>query len=144
MIAFFHLFEYLWKNMGCRSALPSIVKMSTSWIFFALILHFPNILHRFKDNSRSPYYRRVNWLIMVIFCCMFKKSLEWFCHKKFDKLLLGCYILGWTSIKLYRKTWVTQKNIEVEENRALKKEELREKLRTNNIIIIFSSIIRSY
>ena len=33
-----------------------------------------------------------------------------------------------------RIVWVTQKNIEVEENRALKKEELKEKLRTNNIL----------
>ena len=31
-----------------------------------------------------------------------------------------------------RILWVTQKNIEVEENRALKKEELREKIRKNN------------
>jgi len=31
----------------------------------------------------------------------------------------------------YRKIWVTQKNIEVEENRALKKEELSEKIRKN-------------
>jgi len=31
--------------------------------------------------------------------------------------------------------WVTQKSIEVEENRALKKEELKEKLRTNNLSI---------
>tara|TARA_B100000787_G_scaffold103830_1_gene76888 strand:+ start:101 stop:250 length:150 start_codon:yes stop_codon:yes gene_type:complete len=31
-----------------------------------------------------------------------------------------------------RKTWVTQKNIEVEENRALKKEELKEKIRKNS------------
>jgi len=49
-------------------------------------------------------------------------------------LELGCYILFLTSIKIYRKTWVTQKNIEVEENRALKKEELKEKLRTSNIL----------
>ena len=32
-----------------------------------------------------------------------------------------------------RIIWVTQKNIEVEENRALKKEELKEKIRKNNI-----------
>ena len=32
-----------------------------------------------------------------------------------------------------RIVWVTQKNIEVEENRALKKEELKEKIRKNNI-----------
>jgi len=31
-----------------------------------------------------------------------------------------------------RKIWVTQKNIEVEENRALKKEELKEKIRKNS------------
>jgi|GEM_PF-1947328 hypothetical protein len=34
-----------------------------------------------------------------------------------------------------RILWVTQKSIEVEENRALKKEELKEKLRTNNLSI---------
>jgi|TARA_B110000908_G_scaffold161593_1_gene206131 hypothetical protein len=34
-----------------------------------------------------------------------------------------------------RIIWVTQKSIEVEENRALKKEELKEKLRTNNLSI---------
>ena len=33
-----------------------------------------------------------------------------------------------------RIVWVTQKNIEVEENRALKKEELKEKIRKNNLI----------
>jgi len=33
-----------------------------------------------------------------------------------------------------RILWVTQKNIEVEENRALKKEELKEKLRTSNFL----------
>jgi len=32
----------------------------------------------------------------------------------------------------YRILWVTQKNIEVEENRALKKEELKEKIRKNS------------
>ena len=32
-----------------------------------------------------------------------------------------------------RIVWVTQKNIEVEENRALKKEELKEKLKTNKL-----------
>jgi hypothetical protein len=48
-------------------------------------------------------------------------------------MLIGeCYIPPNTSIKLYRKTWVTQKNIEVEENRALKKEELKEKIRRNS------------
>jgi hypothetical protein len=34
-----------------------------------------------------------------------------------------------------RILWVTQKSIEDEENRALKKEELKEKLRTNNLSI---------
>ena len=34
-----------------------------------------------------------------------------------------------------RIVWVTQKNIEVEENRALKKEELKEKQRTNNLLV---------
>ena len=33
---------------------------------------------------------------------------------------------------IYRIVWVTQKNIEVEENRALKKEELKEKIRKNS------------
>jgi hypothetical protein len=33
-----------------------------------------------------------------------------------------------------RIIWVTQKNIEAEENRALKKEELKEKLRKSNLI----------
>ena len=33
---------------------------------------------------------------------------------------------------IYRIIWVTQKNIEVEENRALKKEELKEKIRRNS------------
>ena len=31
-----------------------------------------------------------------------------------------------------RIIWVTQKNIEVDENRALKKEELKEKIRKNS------------
>jgi len=31
-----------------------------------------------------------------------------------------------------RKIWVTQKNIEVEENRALKKEELKEKIKKSS------------
>ena len=31
-----------------------------------------------------------------------------------------------------RIIWVTQKNIEVEENRALKKEELKEKIKKNS------------
>jgi len=33
-----------------------------------------------------------------------------------------------------RIIWVTQKNIEAEENRVLKKEELREKIRKSNFI----------
>ena len=33
-----------------------------------------------------------------------------------------------------RKIWVTQRNIEVEENRALKKEELKEKIKKNSSI----------
>jgi len=33
---------------------------------------------------------------------------------------------------LNRNIWVTQKNIEVEENRALKKEELKEKIRKSS------------
>jgi len=33
-----------------------------------------------------------------------------------------------------RIIWVTQKNIEVEENRALKKEELKEKIRKNSFL----------
>jgi len=32
-----------------------------------------------------------------------------------------------------RIIWVTQKNIEVEENRALKREEQKEKLKTSNL-----------
>jgi hypothetical protein len=32
---------------------------------------------------------------------------------------------------IYRIIWVTQKNIEAEENKALKKEELKEKIRKN-------------
>jgi len=32
----------------------------------------------------------------------------------------------------YRIVWVTQKNIEVEENRVLKKEELKEKIKRNS------------
>ena len=35
---------------------------------------------------------------------------------------------------IYRIVWVTQKNIEVEENRALKKEELKEKIRKNSFL----------
>jgi hypothetical protein len=33
---------------------------------------------------------------------------------------------------IYRIIWVTQKNIEVEENRALKKEEQKEKIRKSS------------
>jgi len=33
-----------------------------------------------------------------------------------------------------RIIWVTQKNIEVEENRALKKEELKEKIRKSSLL----------
>ena len=45
-----------------------------------------------------------------------------------------CYIRPLISIKLYEgKKWVTQKNIEVEENKAPKKEEQREKIRKNNL-----------
>jgi hypothetical protein len=36
---------------------------------------------------------------------------------------------------IYRILWVTQKNIEVEENKAQKKEELKEKPRTNNLLM---------
>ena len=35
-----------------------------------------------------------------------------------------------------RIVWVTQKNIEVEENRVLKKEELKEKLKINKLLTI--------
>jgi hypothetical protein len=35
---------------------------------------------------------------------------------------------------IYRIVWVTQKNIEVEENRALKKEELKEKIKRNKFV----------
>ena len=34
---------------------------------------------------------------------------------------------------IYRIVWVTQRNIEDEENRALKKEELKEKLKINKL-----------
>ena len=34
-----------------------------------------------------------------------------------------------------RIIWVTQKSTEVEENRALKKEEQKEKIRKNNILL---------
>ena len=44
-----------------------------------------------------------------------------------------------------RIVWVTQKNIEVEENRALKKEELKEKIRKNSLInFYYISIIPSF
>ena len=33
---------------------------------------------------------------------------------------------------IYRIIWVTQKNIEAEENRALKNEELKEKIKKNS------------
>jgi hypothetical protein len=33
---------------------------------------------------------------------------------------------------IYRIIWVTQKNIEAEENKALKKEELKEKIKKNS------------
>ena len=35
---------------------------------------------------------------------------------------------------IYRIVWVTQKNIEAEENRALKKEELKEKIRKSSLL----------
>ena len=38
-----------------------------------------------------------------------------------------------------RIVWVTQKNIEVEENRALKKEELKEKIRKNSLLTFIIS-----
>ena len=41
-----------------------------------------------------------------------------------------------------RKIWVTQKNIEVEENRALKKEELKEKLKTNKLLTHSSGLFK--
>ena len=44
-----------------------------------------------------------------------------------------------------RIVWVTQKNIEVEENRALKKEELKEKLKTNKLqTSLFISIVINF
>ena len=46
---------------------------------------------------------------------------------------------------IYRIAWVTQKNIEVEENRALKKEELKEKLKTNKLqTSLFISTVISF
>ena len=38
-----------------------------------------------------------------------------------------------------RIVWVTQKNIEVEENKALKKEELKEKIRKNSLLTFIIS-----
>jgi len=38
-----------------------------------------------------------------------------------------------------RIVWVTQKNIEAEENRALKKEELKEKIRKNSLLTFIIS-----
>ena len=44
-----------------------------------------------------------------------------------------------------RIVWVTQRNIEVEENRALKKEELKEKLKTNKLqTSLFISTVISF
>tara|TARA_B100001250_G_C19210695_1_gene533508 strand:+ start:266 stop:415 length:150 start_codon:yes stop_codon:yes gene_type:complete len=43
------------------------------------------------------------------------------------------YPCNYVNIIINRKTWVTQKNIEVEENRALKREELKEKIRKSSI-----------
>ena len=46
---------------------------------------------------------------------------------------------------IYRKVWVTQKNIEAEENKALKKEELKEKIRKNrSLMILLKSIVIFY
>ena len=42
-----------------------------------------------------------------------------------------------------RIIWVTQKNIEVEENRALKKEELKEKIKKNNFFYMFMIFIKN-
>ena len=45
-----------------------------------------------------------------------------------------CYIRPLISIKLYEgKKWGIQKNIEVVESKAQKKEEQREKIRKNNL-----------
>jgi len=38
-----------------------------------------------------------------------------------------------------RIVWVTQKNIEAEENKALKKEELKEKIRKNSLLTFIIS-----
>ena len=71
---------------------------------------------------------------------MLNECLKRFSHKKFDKFMGECYIPRITSIKLYyRIVWVTQKNIEVEENRALKKEELKEKIRKNSLLTFIIS-----
>ena len=40
---------------------------------------------------------------------------------------------------IYRIVWVTQKNTEVEENKALKKEELKEKIRKNSLLTFIIS-----
>ena len=46
---------------------------------------------------------------------------------------------------IYRIVWVTQRNIEVEENKALKKEELKEKLKTNKLqTSLFISTVTSF
>jgi len=43
------------------------------------------------------------------------------------------------NIIINRIVWVTQKNIEAVENRALKKEELKEKIRKNSLLIFIKS-----
>jgi len=43
-----------------------------------------------------------------------------------------------------RIIWVTQKSIEVEENRALKKEEQKEKIRKNNLLNYTCDFIKEY
>ena len=46
---------------------------------------------------------------------------------------------------IYRIVWVTQRNIEVEENKALKKEELKEKLKINKLqTSLFISTVISF
>ena len=46
---------------------------------------------------------------------------------------------------IYRIVWVTQRNIEVEENKALKKEELKEKLKINKLLTsLFISTVISF
>ena len=47
-------------------------------------------------------------------------------------MLYPCYYVNKI---INRIVWVTQKNIEVEENRALKKEEQKEKIRKNNPLV---------